>query len=304
MSFSFETKNEICKNKITKLCCKKGLAYGFLLFGKDFSSKSISIQTENEETAKLYADMLAAVCNVYVDIKTRGHRKNTHKRVYLVDVPDKEQRLSVLKFFGHSKDDINVRINFDNFTDECCVKSFVKGVFLACGLISDPSREYHLEFCTVHSRLSKDFSELLNSLSLPPKTIIRKSSIILYYKESENIEDLLTIAGAPKKSMEIMNIKIYKEIKNTANRITNCDTANIAKTVEASALQLKAIEKLKKVNELEALPPELKELAKLRTENPELTLRELGQALKNPISRSGVNHRMKKIIEISDNLKI
>ena len=273
------------------------------MFGKSFSQKNICIQTENEAIAYLYAEGLASVCGVYVDIKSSGYRKNSPKKLYISSIPDEEQRKRVFDTFGHSFDDLSIRINRANFTDECCIKSFIKGAFLVAGWVTDPRKEYHLEFVTSHRKLSSDFSCLLDELLPKPKTVIRKSSVILYYKESENIEDILTLCDATLASMQIMNVKIEKDIRNKVNRITNCETANISKTADASASQLLDIQKIIDANMFDALSEELWELATLRIENPEMSLRELGQALSNQLSRSGINHRLEKLSRIASEIK-
>ena len=299
MSFSFDVKQEICNRDVTKPCCKKAFAYGLALFGKSFSVMNMGIQTENEWIANLYAEILASVCGVYVDIKTKGRRKNAPGHNYMATVPDSEQRTRVLSCFGHSGDEVQLRINRAILSDDCCFASFIRGVFLACGSVADPQREYHLELVTPHLKLQSDLQALLTELGLNAKRILRKNSYVLYYKESENIEDFLTLCGASKFSMELMNVKIYKDIRNKVNRITNCETANISKTVDASTQQIDSINALKNAGYLEELSPELLEIAQLRLTNPDMSLRELGQALTIPLSRSGVNHRLKRIMEIT-----
>ena len=180
---------------------------------------------------------------------------------------------------------------------------FLAGAFLACGSIIDPNKEYHLEFVTPYYNLSNDLQDILLLIGVTAKRSERKGVHVLYIKESENIEDILTFMGAIKSSLEIMNIKILKDVRNKANRIANCDSANIEKTVNASAKQVEDINLIEKNGSFSELSDDLREIAEIRLEYPELSLRELGQMLKNPIGRSGANHRMKKISQIADNIR-
>lgn len=318
MSFSYDTKKEMCSLKHSSKSAIKAECYAMLLFGKHFNKNNISFQTENPCIASHYADLLAAATGVYVDIKKPLSRNNSHKPAITVSIPDLAQREQVLNFFGHDTDfvcdnislkdtinenytnnidyDISKIINIKNISSET-EPDFIRGAFLSCGTISDPKKEYHLEICIGNSILCHIIIEMLKKCSLPAKLIIRKGQYVIYYKESEQIEDFLTLTGAVNASMSIMNIKILKDIRNRANRITNCETANIEKTVAASSEQVKAIKYIKNHLGLDSLPSQLREIAQLRLDNPEMSLRELGESLPEPLSRSGVNHRLKRIYE-------
>ena len=169
--------------------------------------------------------------------------------------------------------------------------------------MGDPERDYRAEFVVPARRLCDDLETFLGESLAPPKRTVRRNDYLLYYKESEHIEDLLTYIGAPKSSLELMEVKIVKEVRNKVNRATNCETANIGKTVAAAMGQVRAIQRIEATCGLGALDEELRELARLRLENPELSLRELGAALSSPISRSGVNHRLRRILEFAEELE-
>lgn len=176
--------------------------------------------------------------------------------------------------------------------------AFLAGAFLAAGNLSDPKKDYHLEFIC-HNQASLPYvSRALEAVGVAPKVLERKGSSVVYIKESEQIEDVLTYMGAVHSSLEVMNVKILKDVRNKANRIANCDSANIEKTVAASAKQTEDIRRLEVTLGLDKLPYSLRQLAELRLENPELSLRELGLLLDKPIGRSGVGRRLKKISEI------
>jgi len=179
----------------------------------------------------------------------------------------------------------------------------LRGAFLAAGSITDPQKDYHLEFVSGHQKLCRDLIALLKELSLEPKYIARKGSGIVYFKESEQIEDLLTMMSATNCTLTLMGVKIIKSIRNNANRVTNCETANITKTVDAAGSQLEMIELIYRQQGLDSLPAELREIALARMDNPDMSLRELGASLSPPLSRSGVNHRLARLKEIADRLR-
>lgn len=193
------------------------------------------------------------------------------------------------------------RIRLENI-DNNSIDAFLTGAYLVSGSMTDPLKEYHLEFVTPYYNLSNDLQAILSNIGTIKNTE-RKSIHVLYFKDSECIEDILTFMGATMSSLEIMNVKILKDVRNKANRIANCDSANIEKTVAASAKQVDDIELIERVKGLSFLSADLREIAEIRMENPELSLRELGQMLEKPIGRSGANHRMMKISAIAEELR-
>jgi len=184
-----------------------------------------------------------------------------------------------------------------------CLKNYICGVFIACGTMTDPdSTTYQLEMRVADEENAAVLETLLNECGLPPKTAVRSGSHVLYYKDSESIEDFLNFIGAQKAMFAVMNVKIRKELRNNANRLANCDAANIDKTINTAQLHIRAIEKIAASDQAKALPPELKMTADLRIENPEASLVELAGLHNPPITKSGVNHRLKKLVEISEKL--
>lgn len=206
-------------------------------------------------------------------------------------------------YFGHTAGAATTRINRANITDDCCYAAFLRGAFLACGTVTDPRKNYHLEFVVSHKKLCLDLMKLMEELSLTPKYIMRKGNHIIYFKDSESIEDVLTVIGASNAALEIMGIKIEKDVKNSVNRKLNFEMSNLSKTVNASTVQMAAIKKIISKHNVGWLPPNLREIAVLRIENPDVTLKELGEMLSVPLSRSGVNHRLKKLIEIAESIE-
>ncbi len=218
----------------------------------------------------------------------------------------KKNRLAVLKSFGLSGSEIGMRINHGNFECPDCKSAFIAGAFCACGSVSDPAKEYHLEFCVSSKMLCADlmslFREVDMDIDIRPKEIARKYSNVVYIKESGRIADLIMYMGAISSGFEIMNTIVEKNIRNKANRISNCDTANLDKTIKAGVAQSEAIKKIIRAGGITAIPGELRELALLRMDNPDMTLKELAEYLEEPISRSGVNHRLKKLEKMAEEL--
>lgn len=298
MSFGSQLKKELSDIKLCLPDQILGQAYGLLLFGKSFHADQISIQTENEFVACSYRDFLKESTGIKTEIELL-RMKGTQK-VYTVSVQNKEERLQVLEAFGHDEKEIALRIRMENLKTKEGMRSFLRGAFLACGNVTDPQKSYHIEYVVPHYKLSLDLSKLIAELLSPPKNTVRRGQYILYYKESEHIEDLLTFLGAVNSALSIMEIKVVKDMRNRINRTTNCETANISKTVNAAQEQIQNIHTIIKYGGLESLPDSLKELAVLRLNEPDFSLKELGENLSEPISRSGVNHRLHKLARIAE----
>ena len=305
MSFSKETKEELCALPPMTPEQKRALAYGMAVFSRSFGASAISHTTESRPAAMLYSEIISSLTGAIVEMSVNLTRRRGETRVFTINVPDRNDCIRVFESFGHSSDQLNLRINRANIDNDDCFPFFLRGAFLVCGNVSDPEKDYHLEFVVPHKNLASDLSRLIGEieeLSNEPRTVNRKGSYIVYIKGSDNIEDMLTYMGAPMSSLNIIQNKMVKSVRNRINRRINSETANSNKTAAASARQLRAIQLIKEKRGLDSLPDELRELAEIRFENPEYNLRELGAALSVPISRSGVNHRLQKLIEIAEEL--
>ena len=300
MSFSSEVKEELAKLIPEESCCNTAQAYGLLECGHSFSLTSISLKTENAEVSSVYRSFTETVCGLNSTALIETVRSSG---IHIISVPQESDRIKIIERFGHSVDDIAIRINRANFECESCAASYIRGAFLSCGTVTDPNADYHMEFSLPFYRLSLDLLSLMGELGFNARLSRRKGSNIIYLKESGQIEDCLTLMGATNSSLELMGVKMVKDIRNTANRITNCENANIDKTVDAAVKQIDAIRKIEQTQGLDSLPDDLRELALIRLKNPDLSLRELGEQLNVPISRSGVNHRLNRLMKITDNLK-
>ena len=287
MSFSSEVKDELSRFRPANACCAAAEAYGLAECGHAFSPSAVSLQTENPVVAAIYRESLSRVCGL-PDGAWRDDARLSGIRI--VSLPQERHRLRVLERFGHAAGEVSLRLNRANLECEECPAAYLRGAFLACGTVTNPSADYHMEFSIPHYPLSRDLLALMQELGFRARLVRRKGSQVVYLKESEQIEDALTLMGATGASLELMNVKMVK------------DNANIDKTVAASLAQAEAIRKIMEKQGLDGLPEELRELARLRLENPEMSLRELGEQLSEPLSRSGVNHRLHRIMELADKL--
>ena len=301
MTFSAKVKNELCKISRPFNDSSIKLLYGLLLFSRNFKASDISFYTENKNISELICDLILQNFGCIVDIIS----SNKVKENLILKIPYAQDRQEILKKFGVLNDEINLKINNDLLKTQNDLKLFLRGVFLTCGTVTDPQNGYHLEFSVPYMNLSKCLVELLSSIkniNLKVKSTVRKGNFVVYIKDSADITDFLTYIGASASAMDFMQIKMVKEVRNYVNRTTNFETANISKIATAAAVQIDAIKKIKKHGKFNCLGENLKELADLRIKHPEMSLRELGENLSSPLTRSGVNHKMKKILNISENL--
>lgn len=296
MSFCADVKNELLSIRPSG-CCKPSYAYGFMLFGRSFSLKKISLQTGNENVAKGYCNLLSEVFKITPEITVGGSVRPTYK----AEVSSEGERLKILASVDFGIGDTAIDRSF--FRRECCIQSFIRGAFLACGNINDPEKEYRAEFNIKSEALADELSELLSEQGINMRRVSRPFGFQIYTKESAVVEDLLTLIGAGKKTLDIIDTKIMKSVKNNINRARNCDNANISKTVEASIKQRTAIDFLESADRLYSLPHELLTAALLRKNYPNATLKELCRISDEPLTISGLNHRLNKIISVYEEMK-
>ncbi len=297
MSFTADVKAELSAIQTENLSIKRAYAYGFLLFGKTFGTRSVTCASDYE----CVINSFSSVINELTGIKCTVTQLKSGK--YVLKINSVQDRRRLIEYFDHSSSEISLRINHGNFEDDECYCAFLRGVFLTCGSVLNPDKGYHLEFVAQHNKLSGDLLKVLTNLNFSAKYILRKYSHVVYLKDSENIEDLLTMMGAPNSSLYLMGIKVQKDVRNKINRKMNFESANMTRAIEAGLAQVRAIEIIEKKQGLDSLTDELKELAILRRENPDMSLKELGEALTIPISRSGVNHRLAKLVSIAEKYK-
>lgn len=298
MSFSSNVKQEICRLGISKKCCAVAESFGVLLYCNTLSPTLIKIVTECADFAERLPKLFKKAFGVDFD-ETPEIGMQSGKRVFQITGQQKIDR--VFQTFGFSADaHVALHVNFGILEDECCRIAFLRGAFLAGGSVTDPEKRYHLELTTSHQKVGRETEALLLDMGFYPKITSRNGTSVQYFKQSDYIEDVLTLIGSPVCAMAIMEAKVEKELRNGVNRRVNCDTANLTKVVDAAQLQLAAIRRLRERGELDSLSEKLRNTAVLREENPEATLSELAEMMEPPITKSALNHRMRKLIELSN----
>ena len=294
MSFSSEIKNAVSTVNIKGSCCKAAVLYGMLFPHNDFTGAPLNFTTDNEAVVNLFTAMMKSVFGTKVTftLSERLSRTKETQNFYRLDYPGLDiMRLVEEKFSSHEI------VKRSLLSCENCAGAFMRGLFLSCGSVTDPNREYHLEFSVSNDKKCFALMEYLNENGVPAKRTVRRGVSSLYIKESESIEDFMTYIGAAQASLTIMNAKIVRDIRNNVNRRMNCDSANLYKTTGAATAQVLAIKHLKESGRFDFLPEQLKETARLRLENPQASLDELAGLHEGNISKSGVSHRLAKIVD-------
>ena len=296
MSFSAQVKGELCRIPLSRRCCARAEAYGILLFCHSFTAAEIKIVT----SAPVFAKRLPVLFRkaFKVDFDRTPEPAETGKRIFLITDPGK--LAAIREAYGSDlAASLANHINFAVLEEDHDRTAFLRGAFLAGGSVTDPAKSYHLELVTSHYSVSRELAALLPEAGFEPKQTTRKSNYVTYFKPSETIEDFLTAIGAPLAAMEVMNAKLEKHLRGSVNRRVNCDSANLDKAVDAALLQVEAIQRYSAIHGLDALPDKLRETARLRTENPELTLSQLAALCDPPVTKSCLNHRLRKLMELA-----
>lgn len=296
MSFSAQAKAELCRHKLQKNCCARAEACGVLLYCNQFTASGIKIITESLDFAKRLPALFKKAFGISFDQISDPNASSKQ----ILEIEDREKISHIWDVCGHGLGGgIAHHINFAFLEEEHCRTAFLRGAFLSGGSVTDPQKAYHLELVTSHYHVNREQMALMLDMGYAPKEITRKSNYVTYFKQSDFIEDLLTAIGAPVSSMTIMNTKVEKNLRNGVNRRVNCDAANADKTVSAAWEHITAIRKLMESGKLEFQNDKLKEAARLRTENPELPLSELAQLCEPQVTKSCLNHRLRKLVSLS-----
>ena len=296
MSFSGEVKRELCRVGLGRACCARAEAYGVLLYCNTFTAQELRIITECEEFAIRLPELFdRAFGGLSFDrIPTALEQK------YIFQINDGEKLERIIDAFGFdARQSPVLHINFGLLEEDCCRAAFLRGAFLAGGSVTDPNKRYHLELETSHAQASRELQALLTDMGQQPKQVARGGYQVTYFKNSDQIEDLLTLMGAPLSAMALMNTRAEKELRNGVNRRVNCESANLDKAVDAAQEQLEAIRRLYELGRVEELSPQLKETVILRETYPELTLSQLAEEFDPPVTKSCLNHRLRKLVELS-----
>ena len=299
MSFSSNVKSELCREPMSRRSGALAEAYGVLLYCNTFSAALIRIITESRDFAARLPKLFKKAFGFSFDIEPEAEAAG--KLQFCITDAGKIHR--IFSTFGASaKSDVTLHVNYGVLEEEQDRIAFLRGAFLAGGSVTDPAKRYHLELTTSHYKVSRETYALFMDVGFSPKALTRGGSSSIYFKQSDYIEDFLTAIGAPVCAMGVMEAKVEKDLRNGVNRRVNCETANLTKVVDASMEQIAAIHRLEEAGKLDELPVKLRQTAELRLENPESTLTELAEMLDPPVSKSALNHRMRKLVELANEL--
>lgn len=269
---------------------------------------NLRIVTENAAFARRAFSIMKKLFNIYPEVVTRKNSKLKKHTSYLLIITASMGAKDMLQKAGiqyESKAGTGDAIMYSSYFKQglkkpCCRRSYLRGAFLAGGSISDPEKTYHLEIACHSRELARETCELINSFNMNAKIIKRKGTYVTYLKEGENIVDFLNVIGAHSALLELENVRILKEMRNNVNRIVNCETANLEKTITASVRQVENIKFIRDHVGFDNLPYNLREIAELRLVYSDANLKELGEMLSPPLGKSGVNHRLRKLDEIAE----
>ncbi len=312
MSFSSEVKEELSRQMSPARHCRLAEIMAIIhTCGKITISAdnlySVIVYTENIAVARKYYNLIKKTFSWSPSISVRKNIYLKKNRVYTIAIFDHGQAVQILKATklltqSYDIEELDVSSNMV-IQQTCCKRAFIRGIFLASGSISDPKKGYHFEIVCSDRREAEQICEVISNFSLSPKIIKRKKYDIVYLKEGDMIVDILNVMEASKALMQLENIRIWKDVRNSVNRRVNCETANLNKTVFAAVRQLEEIKFLRDHMGLDGLPDGLKEIAILRLEHTDASLKELGEMLDPPVGKSGVNHRLRKLGQMAQDLK-
>lgn len=288
MSFSSEVKEELAKHISSARHCQIAELSAIMHFtgqyGMDKSGcLTIGFQTENEAVVRKGFTLLKKTYNIDTDV-----------------ISDAEQIAGILGKFGNLEQPVSSLVLRNN----CCQRAFLRGAYLCAGSMSDPEKSYHLEFVCTDAEKAGQLRDIIIGFGIDARIILRKKYFVVYIKEGSGIVDLLNIMEAHVSLMNFENLRIVKEMRNSINRRVNCEAANITKTVNASSKQIEDIMLIKETYGLKGLQEPLRQMAEVRLEYPEATLKELGEYMEPPVGKSGVNHRLRKLSELADKIRI
>lgn len=313
MSFSAQVKNELARIihenpqvQLSELSAIIRMSGTLKLMG--FNKLSFVINTENPAIARKVFTLIKNCFGITGEIQVNRQSNLKRNNTYVLSVTYDQGANDILEKVGIIEKE-GEHLSWVSTIPKHLVsrqdgkRAYLRGAFLGSGSVSDPAKMYHLEFSTVNIEISQNLRKLLNSYKLNAKIVTRKNNNVVYIKESEHITDLLNLMGAYNALMHLEDIKIKKQMRNDVNRLVNCETANLNKTVDTSMRQIECINYIMEKQGLDYLPENLHEIAMLRVENPDMSLKELGEIMETPLGKSGVNHRLKKIEMIAEELK-
>ena len=317
MSFSGDIKEELSRQKPGARHCRLAEIAAILSMcgGVAVSARDefcLKIQTENLSVARKYFTLLKKTFNIRVELSIRQNMGKRKSRVYTVVVLKHEDAVRILQAVKLLQDNRESYLDIEDgqylpdsliVQQTCCKRAFLRGAFLAAGSVSNPEKFYHLEFACTTQAKAEQIQAMLKAFHLDAKIILRKKYYVVYLKEGDQIVDALNVMEAHSSLMELENIRILKDMRNTVNRKVNCETANINKTVSAAVKQIEDIKYIRDTKGFDDFSEALAQMAEVRLANPEASLKELGMMMRPQVGKSGVNHRLRKLSEIAGELR-
>ena len=311
MSFSSDVKLELCRIPEKKDCCELAELAAFmrgcgsLRIGR--GGPSLVMTTEIPAVARRIFSLCKRMFSLAPEVRTQMRKRLGKSHIYHVVLGPGAQVEEILQQTGLTRvSDAGMRIvrqiPASLIRKTCCKHAYLRGAFIASGTLADPGKGYHMEFVSPDEEYAKSLCQLLIRMEIPAKVVLRRELFVVYLKESEYIVECLNRMGAHSALLEVENIRIAKSMRNNVNRVNNCDNANVDRTVSAAQKQMEAIARIENTIGLSGLPRSLRLMAEARMENPDATLVELGETLIPPVSKSAVNHRLRKLVEIAQEI--
>lgn len=302
MSFSNDVRNELAHIIPSKTCCKNAELAALLtlrgqIIEKEDGSRQLQVEAENAASARKVYRLLKENCHLQPGVRIVQRKRFKQTRFYLAESRLCDQDVQLMQQLGFLDEEgkINREVDWKIMGKSCCKRAYLRGVFMCKGFINRPEGNYHLEIVLSDSNLAQDIKKILAKLKLEARVGERKNNLIVYLKESEKIVDFLRLVEASKALLAFENVRIIKSMRNQVNRQVNCETANLGKTIDASVRQVELIESLIEKVGIGKIPQQFRELAVLRIDHPDSTLKELGLMMTPPLTKSGVAYRMRKM---------
>ncbi|OXM85006.1 DNA-binding protein WhiA [Paenibacillus rigui] len=307
MSFAAQTKKELTMIQ-SEACCETAELSALIRMNGSVQLTNqrivLDISTENAAIARRIYSLLKKEFHVHTELLVRKKMRLKKNNVYIVRVPNQVQEILSRMHIVSEGFIFTPGIEKEIIKEDCCKRAYLRGAFLAGGSVNNPEgSSYHLEISSMYEEHCQALCELANEFDLNARCIERKKGFVLYIKEGEKIIEFLSLIGAHQALLRFEDVRIMKDMRNSVNRLVNCETANLNKTIGAAVRQIDNIRLLQKELGLENLPDKLREVAEIRLKHPDMNLKEVGDLLKGQVSKSGVNHRLRKIDEMAEKIR-
>lgn len=313
MSFSGEVKEELTKHVSASRHCQLAELAALIHFCGSFKENggmsALCFQTENQSVIRKYFTLLEKTFNISIDVVRETIKKENKNHSYSFLLEEEKlvyKIMQTVKLLDITEETHSFEqpVNTMLIKNSCCQRAFLRGTFLAAGSMSDPEKSYHLEIVCTNNMQAVQIRDMIQGFGIEAKIVLRKKYNVVYLKEGQSIADLLNVMEAHVSLMEFENFRIVKEMRNSINRRVNCEAANITKTVNASSKQIEDILFIRDHYGFHNLQDNLREMAEIRLDYPDATLKELGQYLNPPVGKSGVNHRLRKLSELAERIRM